>query len=69
MTDSFRDKGLRKQMVEDLRLKGISDERLLDVMQEVPRHYFVPDSLYEHAYADMALPIACKQTMGKAMSA
>lgn len=65
MTDSFRDKGLRKQMVEDLRLKGISDERLLDVMQEVPRHYFVPDSLYEHAYADMALPIACKQTISQ----
>jgi protein-L-isoaspartate(D-aspartate) O-methyltransferase len=65
MIDTFRDKGLRKQMVEDLQKKGISDERLLEVFKEVPRHYFVPDSLYEHAYADIALPIACKQTISQ----
>jgi len=65
MVDSLRDKGLRKQMVEDLQKKGIVDTHLLNVFNEVPRHFFIPSSLYVHAYEDMALPIACKQTISQ----
>lgn len=65
MIDSLKDKGLRKQMVEELKKKGINDSRLLEVFNEVPRHFFVPESLYGHAYEDIPLPIACKQTISQ----
>ena len=42
----------RAQMVESLRRGGIRDERLLEVMAEVPRHLFVPEALRHQAYSD-----------------
>jgi protein-L-isoaspartate(D-aspartate) O-methyltransferase len=65
MTDTYRTKGLRKQLVEELKSKGITDPSVLDAMACVPRHYFVPTSLFEHAYSDRALPILCKQTISQ----
>ncbi len=65
MIDSFKDKGLRKQMIENLQKKGIKDNNLLNVFNEIPRHFFVPQSLYGHAYEDIALPIARKQTISQ----
>lgn len=43
----------------------ISDERVLQAMREVPRHFFVPDALKAQAYKDNALPIAAKQTISQ----
>lgn len=65
MEDTFRDKGLRAQMVEDLKSKGINNPQLLEVFHATPRHFFVSESLYGHAYSDMALPISCKQTISQ----
>lgn len=53
-------------MVENLREKyKIRDERILEAMREVPRHFFVPDALKAQAYKDNALPIAANQTISQ----
>jgi len=65
MTDTYRTKGLRKQLVEVLQKKGIKNKDVLEAIGSVPRHYFVPLSLFERAYTDMALPISCKQTISQ----
>jgi protein-L-isoaspartate(D-aspartate) O-methyltransferase len=53
-------------MVErQLQLRGITDERVLAAMREVPRERFLPEDLREAAYADAALPIAAGQTMSQ----
>lgn len=53
-------------MVEKLRdYYKISDERVLDVMNRLPRHVFVPDALRAQAYKDNALPIAGGQTISQ----
>src|SRR5262245_32362101 len=63
MTD-FPD--LRKRMVEQqLRRRGIGDERVLKAMEEVPREVFVPERVRHRAYADSALPIGVEQTISQ----
>jgi protein-L-isoaspartate(D-aspartate) O-methyltransferase len=53
-------------MVEDqLRRRGIEDERVLSAMSEVPRERFVPPELRDRAYADRALPIGDGQTISQ----
>ncbi|MBQ8704125.1 MAG: protein-L-isoaspartate(D-aspartate) O-methyltransferase [Bacteroidales bacterium] len=61
--DSFRHKGLRQQMVDGLRAKGINDEAVLKAMNEVPRHWFLDSALDALAYEDRALKIGCEQTI------
>lgn len=53
----------RREMVADLRRRGIDDERVLAVMAEVPRHRFVPAHRAWQAYGPGPLPIACGQTI------
>lgn len=53
-------------MVEqDLRDRGIHDERVLAAMLAVPRHRFAAADLSEHAYADAPLPTRDGQTMSQ----
>ncbi len=52
-------------MVRALRDKGIQDERVLQAMSRIPRHWFVDTALYGHAYEDAALPIGCEQTISQ----
>jgi protein-L-isoaspartate(D-aspartate) O-methyltransferase len=57
---------LRHRMVEQqLRGRGIVDERLLSIMERVPRHLFVPSSQRPHAYDDRPLPIGSEQTISQ----
>jgi protein-L-isoaspartate(D-aspartate) O-methyltransferase len=57
---------LRARMVErQLRHRGITDERVLTAMGQVPREAFVPRRLRHRAYADSALPIAAGQTISQ----
>lgn len=63
MDDTFRHKGLREQLCEEIRTKGITDEAVLQALKTVPRHFFVDPSLDSLAYEDRALPIACGQTI------
>jgi protein-L-isoaspartate(D-aspartate) O-methyltransferase len=58
--------GARLQMVEQqLRSRGIHDERVLQVMAEIPRHLFVPTAQRSHAYDDGPLPIGDGQTISQ----
>lgn len=52
-------------LVEDLRRKGISDERVLHAISRIPREDFVPPTFRHRAYDDDALPIACAQTISQ----
>jgi protein-L-isoaspartate(D-aspartate) O-methyltransferase len=53
-------------MVEQqLRARGIEDERVLDAMRRVPRELFVPEGVRERAYDDAALPIGAEQTISQ----
>lgn len=45
--------------------RGIRDERLLDVMREIPRHLFIPQGLEGRAYDDEPLPIGEGQTISQ----
>lgn len=56
----------RRSMVDDqLRPRGIKDERVLDAMGTVPRHMFVREDLQNRAYQDCALPIGEGQTISQ----
>ena len=65
LEDNYRHKGLRKQLVELLRTKGISDEAVLSAINEVPRHIFLDSSFVELAYQDKAFPIGSGQTISQ----
>ena len=53
-------------MVEQqLRTRDVEDERVLEAMERVPRHLFVPEELRARAYADAALPIGSGQTISQ----
>ncbi len=57
---------MRKDMVENqLRQRGITDDRVLDTMGDVPRHLFVAEDLWNEAYMDGPLPIGFDQTISQ----
>lgn len=63
--DTYRHKGLRKKLVQGIQAKGISDERVLDAILEVPRHFFLDSAFDEVAYEDRAFPIGEGQTISQ----
>ena len=63
LEDKHVHKGLRKQMVDLLREKGITDESVLTAINAVPRHYFLDSAFVTHAYEDRAFPIGEDQTI------
>ena len=56
---------VRRGMVDKLRQLGSFDERVLQALQQVPRHHFVEPGLAAQAYLDNALPIGYEQTISK----
>lgn len=65
MTDSYRHKGMRKRLVEQLRQRGITDEAVLAAIGAVPRHFFLDKAFEEHAYEDKPFPIGHQQTISQ----
>jgi protein-L-isoaspartate(D-aspartate) O-methyltransferase len=65
MQDSYRHKGMRKRLVDDLRRRGITDEQVLAAIQAVPRHLFLEKAFEEHAYEDKPFPIGFAQTISQ----
>ena len=63
--DEYRHKGLRKQLIDSLRTKGITDEKVLEAMNNTPRHFFMDLALDRIAYEDRAFPIAKDQTISQ----
>lgn len=63
--DSYRHKGLRRQLVNVIREKGITDERVLDAILHIPRHFFMDSAFDKIAYEDRAFPIGEGQTISQ----
>jgi protein-L-isoaspartate(D-aspartate) O-methyltransferase len=65
LQDSYRHKGLRRQLIEEIRAKGIKDETVLMAMASLPRHFFLEKAFEEWAYVDKAFPIGSDQTISQ----
>ena len=63
--DNYRHKGMRQQMVNQLRADGFADERVLAAINEVPRHVFLDSSFVEYAYSDQPFSIGSGQTISQ----
>jgi protein-L-isoaspartate(D-aspartate) O-methyltransferase len=63
--DTYRHKGLRRQLVEVVRQKGITEERVLDAILHIPRHFFMDSAFDKIAYEDRAFPIGEGQTISQ----
>jgi protein-L-isoaspartate(D-aspartate) O-methyltransferase len=62
--DKF-DKAKARMLRRDLKGRGITNDRVLKAMAEVPREEFVPESYFSQAYADGPLPIGMDQTISQ----
>lgn len=65
VVDTHRHRGLRQQLVKELKTKGICDERILDAFMQIPRHFFLEKTFAEWAYKDVAFPIDADQTISQ----
>ena len=63
--DTYQHKGLRKQLINVLREKGISDENVLKAINNIPRHFFLDSAFDKIAYEDRAFPIEEGQTISQ----
>jgi len=65
LQDTFKHKGLRKQLVETIIAKGITNKEVIEAIGKIKRHLFVESYLQEAAYQDRALPIPAGQTISQ----
>lgn len=65
MKDTFKHKGLRQQLVNVVKNKGITNENVLKAIGNIPRHLFMDSGFLDHAYQDKAFPIAADQTISQ----
>ena len=63
--DEYKHKGLRKRLVDSLRVKGIASEEVLDAINSVPRHLFIDNAFESLAYRDKPFPIGSGQTISQ----
>lgn len=65
MKDSFKHQGRRKQLVDLLASKGITDQAVLEAINKIPRHLFLDSGFEDYAYQDKAFPIGADQTISQ----
>jgi len=65
LKDTFKHQGLRQQLVNILKNKGITDAYVLKAIGKIPRHLFMDSSFLHHAYQDKAFPIGADQTISQ----
>ncbi len=63
--DTYQHKGMRKKLVDLLRNQGITDERVLEAINTIPRHFFLDSVFDKIAYEDRAFEIAAGQTISQ----
>lgn len=63
MQDTYKHKGMRKQLIQQLREKGINDAAVLEAFDQVPRHYFLDLAFEQQAYSNVAFQIGAGQTI------
>jgi protein-L-isoaspartate(D-aspartate) O-methyltransferase len=65
MIDTYKHKGLRKQLVINIKQKGIKEENVLAAIEKIPRHLFLDSSFIDFAYQDKPFPIGNGQTISQ----
>jgi protein-L-isoaspartate(D-aspartate) O-methyltransferase len=65
LKDTSKHQGLRNQLANVLKKKGIINENVLNAVKKIPRHLFIDSSFADHAYQDKAFPIAAEQTISQ----
>jgi protein-L-isoaspartate(D-aspartate) O-methyltransferase len=65
LKDTAKHQGLRNQLVNLLKEKGIIDKRVLAAIGSIPRHLFLNSSFEDYAYQDKAFPIGEDQTISQ----
>jgi len=65
LNDTYRHKGLRARLVDQLRRKGVGNNAVLRAINVVPRHLFLDSSFVKFAYKDVAFPIGAGQTISQ----
>ena len=65
MKDTTRHQGKRRQLVDIIIKKGITNSQVLQAIGKIPRHFFMDSSFEDHAYQDKAFPIAADQTISQ----
>ena len=63
--DTYKHQGLRRQLINILKKKGIHDQRVLEAIMKVPRHLFMDSAFLQFAYEDKAFPIGADQTISQ----
>ena len=63
--DTLRHQGMRKRLVDGIRIKGVRNEQVLSAISKVPRHLFMDSSFIRFAYKDQAFPIGAGQTISQ----
>jgi protein-L-isoaspartate(D-aspartate) O-methyltransferase len=61
--DTYLHKGLRRQLIQLMEQKGITDRKVLDAMNAIPRHFFIDPAFEHYAYKDRPFTISEKQTI------
>lgn len=65
LEDSYKARGLRRQLVKEITNKGIVDTRVINAIGTIPRHLFMDTIFLTHAYEDKAFPIGEGQTISQ----
>ena len=63
--DNYRERGARKKLVEHLASRGIADQKVLNAIGKIPRHFFFDETFWNQAYKDIAFPIGGGQTISQ----
>lgn len=65
LKDTLKHQGLRQKLVDTIKAKGITDEKVIAAIGKIPRHLFMDSGFLDHAYQDKAFPIAADQTISQ----
>ncbi|MFV0605464.1 MAG: protein-L-isoaspartate(D-aspartate) O-methyltransferase [Niabella sp.] len=65
LQDTYKHKGLRKKLVDTIKSKGITDAKVLQAINRIPRHFFLDSAFDDVAYEDRAFPIGEGQTISQ----
>ena len=65
LNDTLRHQGMRKRLVEGLKIKGIKNPQVLEALGKIPRHLFMESTFINFAYKDQAFPIGAGQTISQ----
>jgi len=65
LNNELRHEGMRKKLIDGLKIKGIRNEKVLEAIKKVPRHLFMESTFINFAYKDQAFPIGAGQTISQ----